>query len=163
MLIGENTVITLSYQLFHQGADGQSDGVLVDERPVNDPVEFLFGTKALLPALEEHIQRQSSGFKSSLTLDSGKAFGAYDEKLAVWYDRDKLPVKDLQLGMKFQTQGPYGDLISVMVRDIKEDKVLIDGNHPLAGLCVQFELTVLSVRAATEKEIATQSVGHEFH
>jgi FKBP-type peptidyl-prolyl cis-trans isomerase SlyD len=65
--------------------------------------------------------------------------------------------------MKFQTQGPGEDVLSVMVKEIKDDKVLIDGNHPLAGLKIQFDVEIIRVRAATAEEIATGEVKSVLH
>ena len=65
--------------------------------------------------------------------------------------------------MKFQTQGPSEDVISAIVKEIKDDEVLLDGNHPLAGAQVRFELEVLRVREATDEELATGQVQKRFH
>jgi FKBP-type peptidyl-prolyl cis-trans isomerase SlyD len=74
-------------------------------------------------------------------------------------ERSKFPKDlELELGMKFQTQGPAGKVLSVIVKDIKDDKVLVDGNHPLAGLSLKFALNVLRVRKATDQELAKQEV-----
>lgn len=164
MLIDDKSVVTLSYQLFQLGPKGEDKPGLVEERSVDDPVEFLYGTGALLPSVEERIKGQSSGFQIAVTLVPEQAFGPYQESLAQWYEKSKLPKDvEIQVGMKFQTQGPSGDVIAVMVRDIQDEKVLLDGNHPLAGLYLQFEIKVLRVRAATEEELRDQSVQKVYH
>lgn len=157
MLVGKDKVITLSYQLFSLG-EGQVP-ILIEERSVEDPLEFLYGQGVLLSKVEEAIAGKSYGYEAEVNLHARDAFGLHRPELQTWMSQDKFPKdQELELGMKFQTQGPDGQVISVIVKDLKEDKVLIDGNHPLAGLSLRFHVKVLRVREATEKEKLTQEV-----
>jgi FKBP-type peptidyl-prolyl cis-trans isomerase SlyD len=157
MVIGQDKVVTLSYQLFTLGDNQQP--VLVEERTVDDPLEFLFGQGVLLPKVEEAIKGKAYGFQTEVNLHARDAFGLHRPELQTWIPQSRFP-KDtpLELGMKFQTQGPQGDVISVIVKEIKDDQVMIDGNHPLAGLGLRFELKVLRVREATEAELLKKEV-----
>ncbi len=157
MLIDENCVVTLSYQLFT--VDENKKEISIEDRSVDDPLEFLFGQGVLLPKVEETLRGKTHGFKAEIELHPRDAFGLHREELQTWMDRSKFPKDlELELGMKFQTQGPAGKVLSVIVKDIKDDKVLVDGNHPLAGLSLKFVLNVLRVRKATDQELAKQEV-----
>lgn len=157
MIINENSVVTLSYQLFSLGENQVP--LLIEEKTVDDPLEFLFGKGVLLPQVENALKGQSRGFELQLDLDPRDAFGLHRPDLQAWLEKDKFPQEPpLQLGMKFQTQGPDGGVTSVIVKEIKDDQVLIDGNHPLAGLKLRFILKVLRVREATEQELLKKEV-----
>lgn len=157
MIIEKDRVVTLVYQLFSLGE--HQEPILVEERTVDDPVEFLFGYDVLLPKLEAAIEGQSRGYQNSLELHPQDAFGLHKPELQTWLDKNKFPKEpELQMGMKFQTQGPRGDVISVIVKDIQENKVLIDGNHPLAGIKIKFEFKVVRVREAKDEEILNKEV-----
>ena len=157
MVIGKDKVVSLSYQLFSLG-EGQAP-LLIEERTVDDPLEFIFGQGVLLPKVEEVITGQSRGFQTEINLHPNDAFGLHRPEMQTWLGKDKFPKgQELELGMKFQTQGPNGDVISVIVKEVTDDKVMIDGNHPLAGLKVRFDLKVLRVREATEEELLKKEV-----
>ena len=157
MVITKDKVVTLSYQLFSLGE--HQVPLLIEERTVDDPLEFIFGQEVLLPMVEERLEGQGRGFQCEVNLHSRDAFGLHRPELQAWLEKDKFPKdQDLQLGMKFQTQGPDGQVMSVIVKEVQDDKVLIDGNHPLAGLGVRFDLKVLRVREATEEELLKKEV-----
>ncbi len=161
MKINDSTVVSLCYQLIVEEGD---QSVVIDERKSQDPVEFVYGCGMLLPAVEEALANKTVGYKNSLLLPAEKAFGEYKPELEQWLPRAHFPKNvELKVGMKFQTQGPSEDVISAIVKEIKEDEVLLDGNHPLAGAQVRFELEVLRVREATDEEIATGQVQKRFH
>lgn len=157
MNVGPKTVVTLSYTLAIAGPDGSS-GIL-ETRPKDNPIEFVFGHEMILAAVEKNIEKKSAGYKASLVLPPNQAFGDSDPKLETWYDASKLPKNvPLQVGLKFQTQGPSGDVISVLVKELRDGKVLLDGNHPLAGATIEFDLEILRVREATDDEASSGQV-----
>ena len=157
MIIDLNKIVTISYQLFSLG-EGQAP-IMIEERSVDDPLEFIFGQGFLLAKLEEAIKGQGRGFQKEINLHPRDAYGLHQPELQAWLDPKTFPKEqEIELGMKFQTQGPSGDVISVIVKDIQDDKVLVDGNHPLAGLKIRFDLKVLRVREATEEELLKKEV-----
>ena len=162
--IDTTTVVTLKYQLFAVEPTQPSDKILIEERLSDNPLEFLYGQKQLLTAVEAHLLQQTPGHKAELRLPPKDAFGLYREDLRVKMPQEKFP-KDvkLTLGMKFQTQGPEGQVISVIVKEIHEDYALVDGNHPLAGLGIFFDLEVLRVRKATPDELAQKKAIPFYH
>lgn len=161
MKISHKTVVTLCYELFVQ--EGR-DWKLMDQRDRQNPIEILFGQGLLLPEVEKVLLDKKKGFQVRIELPAHLAFGERREELAVWVPRHQLPSNPpLQVGMKFQTQGPDRSVMSVVLQRIEDDRVLLDGNHPLAGSVICFELEVLHVRGATDEEIATGEVQKRFH
>ncbi|MEM7645641.1 MAG: peptidylprolyl isomerase [Pseudomonadota bacterium] len=157
MIIEKDRVVTLAYQLF--ALEEGREPLLVEERSVDDPLEFLFGEGVLLAKLEDAIGGQSRGYQTQVELHPRDAYGLHQPELQAWLEKSQFPKEqDIQLGMKFQTQGPSGDVISVIVKEITDEKVMIDGNHPLAGLSVRFDLNILRVREATDQEIIKKEV-----
>lgn len=157
MVINKDKVVTLSYQLF--SIEKNHEPILIEERTVDDPLEFLFGQDVLLPMVEEKLKGQTRGFATQIELHPKDAFGLHRDELQTWMSKDRFPKnQELELGMKFQTQGPNGNVISVIIKEIQDDKILIDGNHPLAGLFIRFDLKVLRVRDADADELVKKEV-----
>lgn len=161
MKITPDAVVSLAYRMSVVERDGSL--TLIEERTKDKPLEFVFGAETVLDALENHLDGKTVGWKSGLRIEAEDAFGATRPELEQWYDRKKLPAVDLKIGMKFQTQGPQGDVLAVIVKEIKGDQVLLDGNHPLAGCAVHFELEVLRVREGTPEEISTGEIKKIYH
>ncbi len=157
MKITENTVISLSYTLSIMHPNGDLE--FVEQRTTADPLEFVVGKGIVLQKIEDALTNKTPGFEVQLKLRPEDAFGLRKEKLVLKYPIEKLPREAApQIGMKFQTQGPDGDVVSVIVTALDEKHVTLDGNHPLADAFVQFDIRVLKVRAATPEEISTGEV-----
>ncbi len=161
MKINDCTVVTLAYELFIKEGEELH---LMDKRDRHDPVEFVFGLGILLPKVEEAIVDKTVGYKKEMVLLPSDAYGEPIPELEQWVDREKFP-KDIELkvGMKFQTQGTDGEVISAMIKELNDTQVKLDGNHPLAGFVVHFNLEVLRVREATDEEITSGLVQKKFH
>ncbi|CAM5795904.1 FKBP-type peptidyl-prolyl cis-trans isomerase [Rhizobacter fulvus] len=156
MLITTPCVVSLTWKL--QDTTGQ----LIDELP--DPVEFFYGGDDLLAKVEEALQDQESGFTTQLHLEPEHAFGDYDSALVCFEDRSIFP-DAIEVGMQFdglppgaQTPDMPADAVYT-VTEVYPGHVVLDGNHPLAGIALRLDLTVRDVRAATEEEIEARSVG----
>ncbi|MCB9073418.1 MAG: peptidylprolyl isomerase [Bdellovibrionaceae bacterium] len=163
MRIDSKKVITMAYSLSVIHPDGVLE--LIDKRDQNNPIEFVFGHGAILPSVEKEIKGKEKGFCAEIKVPPQEAFGVRNEKLVLTYPLSKLPKGiNIQVGMKFQTQGPDGEPMGVIVREVKEGEVVLDGNHPLADAYLQFEVTVLKVREATETELKSGQVhGPRLH
>ena len=160
MQVTKDTVVTLTYELT------DSDGELI-ESPEN-PVEYLHGGyDGIFPRVEEALSGKSVGEQCRIRLDPEDAFGDYDAELVRMEPREKFP-GNLEVGMRFEGRGEdSGTMVIYTVTDIAEDKVVVDGNHPLAGQTLNFACTVTAVRAATEEELEHGHVhgedGHHHH
>ena len=156
MIISSPCVVTLTWTL----SDAQ--GKLVDE--LKEPLEFLLGGQDLLPKVEEALIGQEAGFETELHLEPEHAFGDYDSRLVCFEDRSLFP-EDVGPGMQFEGL-PEGaatpDMPSDTVYTVTEvypGHVVLDGNHPLAGMALRISLQVRDVREATESEIEAGTVG----
>ena len=156
MLITKPCVVSLTWKL--QDTTGQ----LIDE--LVDPVEFFYGGDDLLAKVEEALLDQDVGFRTQLHLEPEHAFGEYDSALVCVEDRAVLP-EGIEIGMQFDGLPPGAttpDMPADVVYNVTEvypDHVVLDGNHPLAGIALRLDLVVRDVRPATEKEIEDGSVG----
>lgn len=151
MKIAKNTVVTVNYKL----SDAQ-DNLIEDGR---QPMVYLHGDyENTLPKIEEELDGKVVGYANTIQIEPDDAFGEYDPALVKIEPRDRLP-EPLEVGMQFEGM-PDGDdaddeaPMIFTVTDIADDKVVLDGNHPLAGMALRFSLTVTDVRAATDEEIA---------
>ena len=156
MLITAPCVVSLTWKL--QDAHGQA----IDE--LTDPVEFLVGGDDLLRKVEEALIGKEAGFETTLHLEPEHAFGDYDAALVFFEDRALFPA-ELDAGMQFDgvpegatTEGLPPDAIYT-VTEVYPHHVVLDGNHPLAGIALRLHLQVRDVREASEAEIEAGSVG----
>lgn len=144
MQISRNHVVTLRYQVTDK------DGEVVDAG--DEPLVYLHGGYGgLFDALEVVLQGMTEGEQFRVELSAEEAFGEYDEALVSVEPRDAFP-PNIELGTQVETGEDDGLLFTVTALD--GDKVVIDGNHPLAGQDLVFSGTVMAVRPATPKEIA---------
>ena len=153
MLIAKNMVVTLRYRVT------DSDGNLVDDGVA--PLVYLHGGyDGIFPRIEELLHGKDVGEKLDIRLQPGDAFGEYDAELVLVESRNLFP-GSIEVGMQFEraTEQDLGrasqeeDMVYT-ITDITDDKVVIDGNHPLAGQTLLFSCEVSAVRAATAEEIS---------
>jgi FKBP-type peptidyl-prolyl cis-trans isomerase SlyD len=139
-------------------------GEVLDQ--LDEPVDFFVGGDDLLAKIEEALQGHVAGDKLDLHLEPEEAFGDYDEQLVFLEDRKLFPA-ELEEGMTFEDLPPgakanaaKGTLYTVT--EIYPDHVVIDGNHPLAGIAIRLQMKVENVREATEEEAGRGSAGTGF-
>lgn len=156
MDISSPCVVTLTWTL----SDAQ--GKPIDE--LAEPLEFLVGGEDLLPKVEEALIGQTVGFETQVHLEPENAFGDYDSALVCFEARSLFP-EDVGPGMQFEGLPPGaatpdmpGDAIYT-VTEVYPQHVVLDGNHPLAGMALRLALKVRDVREATEEELKAGSVG----
>lgn len=146
--VAKNTVVTLDYHVT------DPDGEVVDEG--REQLVYLHGGyDDIFPKIEEALQGKKVGESIKVKLQPDEAFGDYDAELVQIESRKDFP-KELQVGMQFEG-APEGadddDFVIYRVTDIADDKVVLDGNHPLAGMALVFTCTVTSIRSASAEEI----------
>ena len=133
---------------------------------LDEPVEFLVGGDDLLPKISEALQGHEVGDRVDLHLEPEQAFGDYDENLVFLEARSLFPA-DLQEGMAFEglpagcnPDAPKNGLF--VVTDIYPEHVVLEGNHPLAGIALRLQLKVVAIREATEEEVGRGTAGASF-
>ena len=146
MQISRNHVVTLNYQVADKAGEVVDAGA--------EPLVYLHGGYGgLFDALEVALQGKAVGDAFRVELTAEEAFGEYDEALVSVEPRSAFP-KDIQVGTEVEAEDEEGEPQLFTITAIEKNKVVVDGNHPLAGLDLVFSGTVASVRPATEKEIA---------
>ena len=156
MQISAPCVVTLSWLL----SDAQNRAI--DE--LTEPVEFFYGGDDLLAKVEEALAGHARGDELQLQLEPEHAFGDYKPELVCFEDRKLFP-EQLETGMAFEglpqgaaTPDMPADAIYI-VTEIYDSHVVLDGNHPLAGLALRLVIKVRDVREASDEEIEARSVG----
>ncbi|HXA47201.1 MAG TPA: peptidylprolyl isomerase, partial [Burkholderiaceae bacterium] len=142
MKIAKNTVVTVRYKL----SDAQ--GNLIEES--QEPMVYLHGGyENTLPKIEEALDGKQTGYQTVIQVEPDDAFGEYDANLVKVEPRNRLPTP-LEVGMQFEGMPDGGEegeeSLIFTVTDIADDKVVLDGNHPLAGMALRFDLNVIEVR-----------------
>ena len=147
MQIAKDTVVSLEYELYG------TDGDLIEK--TEQPIEYLHGGYGgMFPAVEKALEGKDVGATCRVRLEPDDGFGDYDAELVHVEPRDKFP-EHVEVGMEFEGTGTdSGDAVLYRVTDIAEDKVVVDGNHPLAGQTLHIECTIESVRPASAEELS---------
>ena len=154
MKIVKNSVVTARYKL----TDAQDN--LIEEG--QEPMVYLHGGyDNIFPKIEEALEGKEVGYATTLQLNPEDAFGDYDAALIKVEPRSRFP-SPLEVGMQFEGMPEDSDESDeseeeahiFTVTDIADDKVVLDGNHPLAGIALRFSVKVDDVREATDEEIA---------
>ena len=148
--VSKNAVITLDYHVT------DPDGEVVDEG--REPLVYLHGGyDDIFPLIEEALQGKAIGESVKVKLQPDEAFGDYDAELVQVEPRKDFP-KEIEVGMQFEGGPEEGEgddeFIIYRVTDIADDKVVLDGNHPLAGMALVFTCTVTAIRPASAEELA---------
>ena len=147
MLIAQDTVVTINYEL------SDSAGRLIEK--TSSPISYLHGGyRGIFPVVESALDGKKVGDGCEVLMEPDDAFGDYDEELVRVEPRERFP-ENVSVGMQFEG-APEGSeqYIIYTVTDIADDRVVVDGNHPLAGKSLVFSCTVTEVRAATGDELA---------
>jgi len=148
MQIEQNSVVTLHYVLTN------NEGRIIDKSH-DGSFLYLHGAMNIVPGLEKALTGKSAGDKISVTVLPEDGYGAKDaariqEVPKAMFDN----IDEIKQGVQFHAQDPDGNAVVVTVVEVKEDVVVIDGNHALAGVDLNFSVTVMGVREATEEEVA---------
>lgn len=158
MKIKHSNVVALTWTL------KDSLGEVLDE--LEEPMEFYIGGKDLLAKIEAALLGREAGDGLQLHLEPEDAFGDYDETLLFIEPRERFP-KDLEEGMVFENLPPACNPAApkdrlYFVSDIYPEHVVVDGNHPLAGMALRLDARVHAVRPATPAEESAGSLGSGF-
>lgn len=145
-VIAENTVVELAVDLY----DAQGALLQAGEEPL---VYLHGGYGGLLDALERALEGKSAGDVVRVHLEPEQAFGEYDAALLRVEPRGRYG-EGLGIGMQVEDTFDDGEPHLYTVTDLADDKVVLDGNHPLAGMALRFSIVVLEVRAATQEELS---------
>ena len=154
MVICDKKVVTLDYTLTDnadQIIDQSKDGTFA----------YLHGAHNIIPGLEKALLDKKVGDTLKVSINPEEGYGLRDDSMIQEVSIEMFESADqVQVGQQFHAQGPEGHDIVITVTKVENDSVTIDGNHPLAGVQLNFDVTVVDIRDASEEEVAH---GHAHH
>lgn len=146
MKIDQGALVSLDVTMY------DAQGILLEH--AEEPLVYLHGHDDLFPRVEEALAGKEVGARVELQLEPEDAFGDYDPALVMLMPLDNLG-QGVEVGMRVEGDGGEGTTGRIFtITDIAEGMAVLDGNHPLAGFALRFDITVLEVRAASPEEIA---------
>lgn len=146
MTIEDNKVAGIHYTL------KSDDGDVVDSSEGRDPLEYLHGHGNIVAGLESALAGKSEGDKVSVSVSPEEGYGAKSDDMVVEVEREQLPVEEIEAGMRFSAETSNG-MRMFTVMEVSDDVVKLDGNHPLAGQNLNFDVEVVSIRDAEQVEL----------
>lgn len=149
MLIATNKAVSIDYTLTNDA------GEVIDSSAGGAPLAYLHGAGNIIVGLEKALEGKQAGDELNVSIEPAEAYGEYSAELVATLNRSMFEgVDELEVGMQFHASGPDGGMQIVTVRDIEGDDVIVDGNHPLAGQRLTFQVKVVNVRDALPEELA---------
>jgi FKBP-type peptidyl-prolyl cis-trans isomerase SlyD len=147
MKIEKNSVVSMHYTLKDDNA------TVLDSSDGRDPLVFIQGHGNLIPGLEAELEGKAAEDVLDVSIAPELGYGVRHEGLVQVLPKEQFAgVPELKPGMQFQANTEQGPIMITII-EVKEDGVVVDGNHPLAGVTLNFHVEIVSVRAATESEI----------
>jgi len=137
-------------------------GETIDSSEIDGPIRYIHGTEDLIPGLEHALEGRKQGEKLSVDVPMEQAYGPRDESLVEAVPRANFQgIEVITPGMKFETRMDDGSPFVVTVVEANEKSVTVDGNHPLAGKNLSFDLEIVEVRESTAEELEHGHVHHD--
>ncbi len=148
MVIADQKVVSIHYKLTSE------DGELLQESTAGEPLSYLHGSGNIIPGLESALSGKATGDKLNVSVEPEQGYGARNDALVQELPRNVFQgIEDIQEGMQFQARSEQGTQV-ITVTKVEGERITVDGNHPLAGQKLNFEVEVDSIRDATAEEIA---------
>jgi FKBP-type peptidyl-prolyl cis-trans isomerase SlyD len=148
MNIIKDKVVSIDYTL----RDAKNN--LLDSTSGSEPLLYLHGHENIIPGLEKALEQKVLGDRIIVTIPAAEAYGERDDRLVVKVSPDVFEgVDTVAEGMQFEADTPDGCRM-VTVTEVGETTITVDGNHPLAGMDLNFDVTVVDIRDAREEELA---------
>lgn len=145
-IFGQKKVLSFNYTL------KDTKGNIIDAS-TEGPMVFLEGAGQIIPALEDQIKSMSIGDKKNVKLTAADAYGLYEEKMTMKVPKEELSHLEIEVGSFLQLN--LGEQMKVVkIAQIDEKEVTLDGNHPLAGMDLEFDIEMVDSRAATPEEVS---------
>lgn len=149
MNVAQDKVVIIHYTLRNDA------GSVIDSSSGGDPLAYIHGQGNIIPGLEKALEGKVKGDKVSVKVEPAEGYGVRDASLVQQVPRRSFGgVSNIQPGMQFHAQTSQGHTRVVTVVGVKGDMVTVDGNHPLAGENLNFDVEIAEVRDATDEELA---------
>lgn len=156
--IQANAWVVLEYTLENE------KGEVLDSSDAEDgePIEYVHGYGMLVPGLEAALDGLEVGATKNVTVSPEEGFGERDDELVLEIDRSDFPdPKKIEIDDEVVAESPDGDEVPMRVVEVKDETVVVDANHPLAGVTLRYSVKVKELRQATDEEIAEAAAGFE--
>lgn len=147
MNIQEKSVVSIHYKL----TDDKGD---ILDQSQDQPLSYIHGIGSLIPGLEKELAGKAAGDKVLATVPPEEGYGPVMPQLIQKLPRSTFQGTDtIEIGMEFQASNENGETMVVRVQEVGDEEVTINGNHPLAGMTLNFDVEVVEVREATSEEL----------
>jgi len=147
MKVAENSVVVIDYTLT------DNDGEVIDSSEGAGPLSYLHGMGNIITGLEEALLGKKAGDEVKASIEPAKAYGERHEDMKQDVPKELFGgIDNIELGMQFQSETDEGPIM-VTVVGIEEEMITVDGNHPLAGIHLNFDVKIREVREASEEEL----------
>ena len=148
MTIKENSAVSFHYTLT------DDDGQTLDSSAGKDPLAYLHGAGNIIPGLESALEGKAVGDAMVVAVTAAEGYGEVQQELIQEVPRDAFQgVDSIEVGMQFEAQTGQGGSVPVTVTAVTDEVVTVDGNHPLAGKNLNFDVSIEDIREATEEEL----------
>jgi FKBP-type peptidyl-prolyl cis-trans isomerase SlyD len=148
-MIAKGMVVSMTYTLTN------AEGEELDKAGAHEPFAYLHGSGNIIPGLEEALEGLTKGDAKTVTVEPKNAYGEVNPALRLKVPRTQFPKDEvLAPGMRFHSEMPDGQIMAFTILQTDADNVLVDGNHPLAGQTLTFDVAIVDVRNATMEEMA---------
>jgi FKBP-type peptidyl-prolyl cis-trans isomerase 2 len=124
-----------------------TNGEVFDSSEGRDPLKFQVGSGQIIPGFEDAIIGKNIGDRVTVNISPKEAYGEVREDLIVQVPLEQMP-GEVEVGQSLQAQADNGQAVNVIVKEVNKDHVVIDGNHPLSGMTLEFEIEVLEIENA---------------
>lgn len=147
LMIGDNSVVSMHYKLT------DNDGNVIDSSEGMEPLTYLHGAGNIIPGLEKALVGKVEDHSLTVKVQPSDGYGEIMQELIQTLDKAAFQgVETVEAGMSFEAQGPDGLSKRIVVKKVEDDQITIDANHPLAGVELNFDVNIVSVREATAEE-----------
>ncbi len=148
MQIAKDLVVTIDYTLT------DNDGNVLDSSKGGDPLVYLHGANNIIPGLENALIGKVADDELKVDVQPADAYGERNDEMIQAVPNEMFGDAEIKVGEHYHAAGPNGEQLSVTVIKIDENEVVVDGNHPLAGVALNFDVKILDIRVATEEELS---------
>jgi len=149
MNIQNNSAVSFHYKLT------DDDGINIDSSEGKEPLDYLHGAGNIIPGLEKALEGKTIGDSLTVAVTAAEGYGEVQKELIQEVPKEAFQgIDTIEVGMQFEAQTGQGGTVPVTVVAVTDELVTVDGNHPLAGKNLNFDVTIEDVREATEEQLA---------
>ena len=139
MAIENNQTVAIEYEV-------KSNGEVIDGNIGDKPLTFTFGTGQVIQGLESRIANMNIGDSAEFTIPAAEAYGEYNPDATQAVPRENLEgVNEMHIGQPLEAEGPDGNPFHVIIKEVTENEVIVDYNHPMAGKDLDFSIKILNI------------------